>query len=322
MPAVGVSVFTRDSVLASGAWGAADLSIDEPVTVDHLWDLASLTKGLVTLPEVLSLVDEGVLVLHTPLADQWGRAAGSDLGRATLAQVLSYDAGMPASAPFYLLDVASRSERIEAVIGTSADRDPGAGAVYSDIGAIALGELVAEIRGRSLAELAAARNGLVFNPDGRTAVATERCAWRRRLVKAEVHDENAASLGGVAGHAGAFGTLQQVAAAASDWLRGSAVSPELGDEATREHSRGSDGERFGLGWWLANTRGLGGPSPGEGSWGLSGFVGNRLWMEPTRGYGVLVLSNRIHPERGDRGPYNAWCDELLQLVANALASSA
>ena len=315
MPATAVAVFTRDEVTAQGVWGIGDLTAAEPATAQHLWDLASLTKGLVTLPEVLALVDQGRIALDAPLRQAWPRVDGRPIGEATLAQVLSYNAGMPASDDFFSASGLTRAERIDKALGTGLERPIGSGAVYSDIGAIAMGELVQDLTGSGLPALAAARTGLRFNPAGGPFIATEECAWRGRLIKGEVHDENAWSFDGVAGHAGAFGTLTQVADAARAWLAGTVVSPRSHHESVTEHSSNESGERFGLGWWLANTRELGGREPGQDGWGLSGFVGNRVWMEPGRGYGVLVLSNRFHPVRGDRAEYNAWCDDLLDTVA-------
>lgn len=315
MPAVGVAVFSASGSLTEGVWGTADLEAGEPATLAHRWDLASLTKVLVTLPEVLALVDGGVLDLDRPIGEQWDRVRDRPVGAATVAQVLSYDAGLPMWSPFYELGVDERASLVEVILGTELERPPGSGAVYSDIGTLVVGEMVSDLTGTPLNVLAGLRSGLVFGPVAAPVVATERCPWRGRLVKGEVHDEIAAALGGVAGNAGAFGTLAEVAAAAARWFAGTVVSPEMHRRALREHSTNADGERFGLGWWLSNTRGLGGRHPGPRGWGMSGFVGNRLWCEPEYGYGVLVLSNRTHPTRGDRRPFNQWCDDLQDVLA-------
>lgn len=319
MPAVAVGLVTPARVLVRRVHGIANLHTGEPVTTGHLWDLASLTKTLVTLPEVLSLVDEDVLALGLPLGQQWDGLAGRPAGEATLAQLLCYDAGLPASLPFFTTAVGGRDGVMEAALATDLEREPGSRAVYSDIGAIILGHLVSQLRGESLNALSMRRSGLTFGPVARPSVATEECAWRRRLIVGEVHDQNAAALGGEAGHAGAFGTLEQVTACLIAWMRGDVVSPGSHRSALREHSKNGAKERFGLSWWLANTRGLGGRNAGTDGWGMSGFVGNRIWVEPTRGYGVVVLSNRIHPVHGDRTPFNAWCDDLLGAVATVLA---
>lgn len=310
MPAVAISVFDRRGVLAETVQGVADLTTARPATVDSWWDLASLTKVLVTLPEVLSL---GVAV-DTPLDACWPRSAGLPIGRATLGDLLSHRAGLPATVKFFetlsggpaIVDAALR-----------APLTPG-GAVYSDLGFILLGALVEDLTATPLADLARRRSGLALGGAGGPAVATEWCSWRGRLIVGEVHDENAAAMGGAAGHAGAFGTLRLVSAAAQAWLGERVVSPAAHRAARDCWATNDAGERFGLGWWLTPTRGLGGRLAGPAGYGASGFVGNRIWLEPGHGYGVVILSNRVHPARGDRTPFANWCDDLLTEVAKIL----
>jgi CubicO group peptidase (beta-lactamase class C family) len=86
----------------------------------------------------------------------------------------------------------------------------------------------------------------------------------------------------------------------------------------RRCSSNGDGESFGLGWWLAPTRGIGGTQAGQSGYGMSGFVDNRIWLEPDYSYGVVILSNRVHPVRSERAPFTAWCARLLEMVAGAL----
>lgn len=291
MPAVAASVFTRSAVVFSGV-ARADAGA--------WWDLASLTKALVTLPEALTLE------LDTPLGVLWARALGKPVGAVTLRQMLSHTAGLPPTLPFFRT-AKTRDEvvslALETPVAVTGD------AVYSDIGYLLAGELVQEFTGRSLASLALARTGLRFAPLPGPAVPTELCSWRGRVVSGEVHDENAYAMGGVAGHAGAFGTLELVTAAAQACL--GPTPPQASSNA--------GGERYCLGWWLHPTRGLGGPDASPTGYGHSGFVGNRLWFEPDYGYGVLILSNRIHPSRDtDRAPFIAWCDSLLAAAATTL----
>ena len=322
MPAVAVSVFDREQVVYQAIRGAPEHA---------WWDLASVTKILVTLPEALEWLE-----LDKPLGQQWSRAAGRPVAAATVRQLLAHNAGLPAIVPFFQT-AKSRQEIVEGALCLPLEREPGGDAVYSDFGFLLLGELIQETTGRTLADLATARTGLRFGPlgaprrwprragdaaaiaaptggggAGDVAVPTERCPWRGRLVVGEVHDENAYAMGGVAGHAGAFGTLELVTRASRAWFA-------AGDaEVTRCQATNPQGERFGLGWWLGNTRGLGGPSPGPSAYGCSGFVGNRIWLEPDYGYGVVILSNRVHPVRGDRAPFTAWCADLLRAVGSAM----
>ena len=193
----------------------------------------------------------------------------------------------------------------------------GSGAKYSDMNFIVLGAMVEALSVRSLADAAYQRHGLRYAPLPGTAVATERCGWRGRLLVGEVHDENAAAMGGTAGQAGAFATIALIARIAQSWLAELEVSTPLHQEVRRRWSSNRDGESFGLGWWMAPARGSGGPQAGQSGYGMSGFVGNRIWLEPDYGYGVVILSNRVHPVRSDRAPFSAWCAKLLETVAEA-----
>lgn len=294
VPAVAVSVFDRHRVLESAVRGAGR---------DDWWDLASLTKVLVTLPEVLELCPD----LSVRLGDVWERAAGRPIGRATIAELLSHRAGLPATVRLHER-FSGYDTIVEAALRTEIEKRPGA--VYSDIGFLLLGALVQDVSRTPLRVLADRRTGLRLHSPGAPAVPTERCPIRDRLIVGEVHDENAWAMGGSSGHAGAFGTLDLVTRAAQSWLG----TPS---RATECWSTGSDGERYGLGWWLAPTRGLGGSRPGPGGFGHSGFVGNRIWIEPERGYGVVILSNRILWGRGHPEPFRRWCDRLLISVARS-----
>ncbi|GAA3304080.1 beta-lactamase family protein [Dactylosporangium vinaceum] len=295
MPAVAVAVFDRDATVAESVHGVADLTTGRPVTRDCWWDLASLTKVLVTLPAVLRLG----LPRDRPIGELWPRARGRAAGACTVDDLLAHRSGLPATVRFY--ETLHGPAIVDAALGTARSApEP----VYSDLGYIILGALVEDLTGRPLDG-----GGLRLGGPVAPAVATELCPWRGRLICGEVHDENAAALGGYGGHAGAFGTLDLVTAAARRSL-GPLPPPCL--------AQNSAGERFAAGWWLHPARGLGGPGAGRDGFGASGFVGNRIWFEPSRGYGVVVLSNRIHPTRGDRTPYAAWCDDLLTRIATEL----
>lgn len=300
-PATAISVFTVDGPVAEVCTGVADLDIGRPARLaESYWDLASLTKVLVTLPEVLGLAEAGAFALDDPIAAVWPRAV--NLRGVTVRHMLSYSAGLPPTLPLFQTN-AGREAMIAAALAVQPDR---ATPEYSDLNFLLLGAMVEDLSGRRLDDLV---TGLTYHPPRSDSIATERCPWRERLIVGEVHDENASAMGGIAGHAGAFGTLAQVREAARAWLAGR--HPTAHDCWATTPS----GERFGLGWWLPPTREIGGKRPGPGSFGMSGFVGNRIWLEPASGYGVVVLTNRIHPVRRDRAPFTAWCTALLDTIA-------
>ena len=297
MPAVAAAVVTPEGVIREHARGVANLETGEALTREHAFDLASLTKVLVTLPEVLGLLERGQLSLSDPLSlylPEAGWMQQGGLGTATIAQLLAHTSGLPAWMPLYTFP-ADRDTLLARVLQTPLEAVPGERFLYSDLGFIALGHLVERLTGRGLDELAQARGWVTYRPAG-PAVATERCPWRGRVLQGEVHDENAYALGGVSGHAGAFGTLAGVCRAARGWLRG-AVSPATQGVMTRAWSYEMNGNPRGLGWVLGWPGCSGGDLSSPGAFGHTGFTGTSLWVEPARGYALALLTNRVHPTR-------------------------
>jgi CubicO group peptidase (beta-lactamase class C family) len=189
---------------------------------------------------------------------------------------------------------------------------PGARVVYSDLGFILLGEAIARLAGAPL-EVYLQRAVLeplglprtTYNPlsngfSPEEIVPTEFCAWRHRRCMGEVHDENSASLGGVAGHAGLFSTAAEVAALGQLYLDGGVykgvrlLAPETVAEMVRVQVGGDEDPR-GLGW---HQRSADYASSGHGfsprSFGHTGFTGTSLWVDPDRELVVALLTNRVY----------------------------
>jgi CubicO group peptidase (beta-lactamase class C family) len=133
--------------------------------------------------------------------------------------------------------------------------------------------------------------GLAFAPKG-PAVATERCTWRGRVLRGEVHDENAFALGGAAGHAGLFGTVDGVLDFALGLLDGSGASPAA-LSAMRDRQ---NGDRT-CGWERRFAGWQGGDACSDETIGHTGFTGTGLWIDFERGLGWTLLTNRVHPTR-------------------------
>ncbi len=312
-PASAIAVVGPHGVDALAIDGVANLDTGEQVTSDHLWDLASLTKVLVTVPEILLRIDRGELSLDSTVGSLLPAASGLPTAGLTVAELLSHSSGLPAELPLYR-SARCRQEMIDQILACHLVDENRGTALYSDLGYILLGEIIGAAGEPTLKESPQSRGWASFHPSG-PAVATERCAWRKRTIVGEVHDENAYALGGVAGHAGAFATIESVAEAAQAFLAGNVISPDLSKSMVSEWSKNASGDKFGLGWWLSPSRAMGGTDPGRGSFGASGFVGNRIWIEPERGYGVVILSNRIHPLRTMTEPFKAWAHAVFDDVA-------
>jgi CubicO group peptidase (beta-lactamase class C family) len=298
-----------------------------PVTADTRYDLASLTKVVATLSAVLALASEGELDLDDPVR-RFIASAGwfqqPTLGDATVRQLLTHTSGLPNWTPIF----ARASNRLTALanaLQTPIEHPPGT-FIYSDIGFITLGAIVERVAGERLDRFVQTRlhgplgmHATGFGPlDGVPVAATEHCGWRSRLLEGEVHDENAWALEGVAGHAGLFGTADDLARYARAWLRHDPLlAPEtLLLEATREAVRDGDARR-GLGWQLAAPQASSGARLSASAFGHTGFTGTSLWIDPERDLAFVLLSNRVHPHR-ERG---ADIDTLRPAFHAAAASA-
>jgi len=208
---------------------------------------------------------------------------------------------------------------------------------YSDLGLLLLGEAIARLDGKpgQLDAVIQERvlqplglESLTYNPvrqgrDHYTIAPTENDpTWRQRRCWGEVHDENACGVGGVAGHAGLFGTAADVARFGQFWLEADprlGITPELIAESKREHAE-TDGMRRGLGWMLKAPEGA---SAGDlfsaASYGHTGFTGTSLWIDPQRKLVVACFTNRVYPGREDVEGIHAFRRAVHDLLAENCA---
>ena len=269
------------------------------------YDLASLTKVVATLPCVLRLVSDGELALHDRVGRFFANAGWfqtPSLADTTVLQLLTHTSGLRNWEPLFAR-VSGRTTALAAVLQAPL-REVGS-VRYTDFGFMLLGAIVERVSRRRLdavaqelvfAQLGMTRTG--FGPiDSADVAATEDCGWRGRLLVGEVHDENASVWDGVAGHAGLFGDVVDLARYAVAWLRCDPLlaSPQLLASATAPHARADDGSVRGLGWLLPSA----GVFAGDGArgFGHTGFTGTSLWLDPDAGVASILLTNRIHPHR-------------------------
>jgi CubicO group peptidase (beta-lactamase class C family) len=279
------------------------------VTSDTWYDLASLTKVLCTAPLCLDAMARGRLDPRAPLREMLPEIAwlqnSPNLGDATVLQLATHTSGLPAWQPLYTLGL-DRATLFARLLYTRLQRPPGA-IEYSDLGFILLGYVLERTQNAPLETLARgffARHGLDgelgFTPPRDASIApTEQCPWRSRLLRGEVHDENAFALGGVSGHAGLFGTLRGVSGYARALLDGRLHSAALVDYLSQEHARAAppDLDRRGFGWGLMSPGWGGGDLMSAHSIGHTGFTGTGLWIDLERGRYTVLLTNRVHPSR-------------------------
>ena len=298
----------RNGRTESYAAGTLDPDSGEPCTVDAIFDLASLTK-LATTALVLTFVRDGDITLD----DRFDRLMPEFVDpRATLRQVLTHTAGLAWHRDYYKV-----ASGIDAIAALAAREEiaypPGRGYAYSDLGYMMFTAALPRLAETPFTELLATRVlrplGVTeaelryLPPDWRACAATEFDAtWRKRRIRGEVHDENAYAMGGIAGHAGLFGTAAAVAKLMPVYTNGAVIGKALAAESRREQALGPNIRR-GLGLVLRPPVG---PNCSErfslASIGHTGFTGTSAWYDPEKDLLVVLLTNSVYYGR-ERDPY-------------------
>lgn len=313
----------KGAVVFSGRAGRCSLDPNAlPVGEETIFDLGSLTKPLVTTLALMDLVDQGRCDLDQPLEDLLPRDSLEDKASIPLRYLLAHAAGFPDWKPYYKTlgpgSWRACKQRVrEWILKEPLIYPPGAGCVYSDLGFMLLEWVVETQLGEGLADRVEARffkplglgGTFLFQRDQRPRfredafAATEHCAWRGRVLRGEVHDENAFAMGGYSGHAGLFGTAGEVFALAG-MLREHALglrSDVLRPDTVRIFFRRQadiPGCGRALGWDMPSASGsAAGRFFSPGSVGHLGFPGTSLWMDLEKDVQVVLLTNRIHPTR-------------------------
>lgn len=314
-PGAVVAVGRADTVLYLHAFGHLDYEHGQAVTTETVYDLASLTKVVGLTTAMMQLVAEGRVALDTPAVHYVPAFRDSSV---TVRQLLTHSSGLPAWKPLFR-QAHSRADMFALVDAEPLESPPGTRMVYSDLGAIVLTQIVEHVTGERLDRYLESR---LFGPLGMTdtrylppASWLDRIAptevdttWRHRLVRGEVHDENAAAMGGISGHAGLFSTAPDLAKFAQLMLT-------FGRTGARAHGR--TGDRLVDSATIAaftqvqdpafSSRALGWDTPSKGSsagdllspraFGHTGFTGTSIWIDPEKDLFVILLTNRVYPTR-------------------------
>jgi uncharacterized protein YbbC (DUF1343 family)/CubicO group peptidase (beta-lactamase class C family) len=274
----------------------------EPMTVDTVFDLASLTKVVATTPAVLALWEDGRLELEAPVARYLPELSGTTAGAATVQALLLHASGLPEVGAASV--GADGLNGIIRAVARGPHREPAGEFRYGDTGFVLLGEIVRRVSGIPLDEFVERR---FFRPMGlRHTGFNPPAGWRARIAPTDangetrgvVHDPLARRLGGVAGHAGLFSTAQDLARVCRMLLDGGRLGGTryLRDSTVRRMFEAHPvGEALrGLGWDMASpfSRTLGAFFP-AGSLGHTGFTGPAVWLDPRSRAYLIVLANRL-----------------------------
>lgn len=326
-------------------------SVVEPYRVankiDTIYDLASLTKPLVTGLLCARRIELGELTLDSSVSHYLPEFDRTDKSMITIRELLTHTSGLPAWRPLYVLTEEQTDRAAGAIASLDLEYKPGTRVVYSDLGFIALGILLERMMHQRLADIAKPEifeslklQQTFFNPEialqtGIAACETgntyelgmskqmgagEYANSRQRLIWGEVHDGNAYFLGGAAGHAGLFSTARETFLMAQQFLGESTtlLEPET-CLMFRENMTPGLEEARSIGWQLAATKdSTGGADLPPDSFGHNGFTGTCVWIDPSRRRVFILLTNRTHAHALPFANINAVRREFNSLAAKTL----
>src|ERR1044072_5539213 len=348
LPGAVIVVGHHGQIVWRKAYGARAVEpAREPMTTDTIFDLASLTKIVATSTSIMILIERGEVRLNDLVIKFIPEMKGEGRDAITIEQLLTHTSGF---APDF--DLRERwigyDEAMKRLYREPLRNPPGSRFVYSDIGFIALGEVVHRVSGQTLDEFARQnifqplgmkhtaykpaanlfsriaptekrRGQMNYLGDNAKDVGTEGEQW----LRGQVHDPTSFRMGGVAGHAGLFSTADDLAIYCRMIMNGGRsgavqiLSPMSVAAMTTPHAVSEQGQARGLGWDIATTFST---NKGDlfplGSFGHTGFTGTSIWIDPSSDTFIVFLSNRVHPDgKGDVGPLRG---RVASIVAGSI----
>ena len=317
-------------------------------SLDTIYDLASLTKPLITGMLCAQLFEKGELTLDSAVAHYLPEFERTDRQMITVRQLLTHTSGLPAWRPLYVLAEGKRERALGIVANEALEYKPGTRVVYSDLGFIVLGFLLERLTGIKLAKLVQTEiieplqlQHTFFNPElalqtgiaacetgnayeretARSSGAENYPSWREQVIWGEVHDGNSYFLGGVAGHAGLFSTANETLRLATQFLahQSELLNADTCTELfTRNMTEGLEEARS-IAWQLAQSpeSAAGAMLPAD-SFGHSGFTGTSCWIDPHHQRVFILLTNRTHARSLPFVNINSVRREFHSLAAAAL----
>ncbi len=344
MPGAVVLVARRGQIAYSRAFGNKSVQPKtEPMTLDTIFDIASLTKVMATAPSIMLLVENGSLRLDDKVKRYLPDFSGGGKENITVRQLLTHHSGLP---PDFNLSRqwSGHAAALEELWKIGTDFEPGKEFAYSDLNFIALGEIVYAVSKEKLDVFAKEHiflplglSDTYFRPPDRLMKRIAPTEPRRNTLKylkgqmsqasldeilrGEVHDPTAWRMGGVAGHAGMFSSAQDIAIYAQMLLdkgtsRGKRfLSPLTVEAMTTRQSPENSVQIRGFGWDIDSIYSSPRGDLFKEGFGHTGFTGVSLWIHPPTDTFVIILSNRVHPDGGKD------INHLRGVVANIVAAS-
>ena len=321
-------VAEQGKVMFADARGNAVVEPEKiPAALDTIYDLASLTKPLVTGLLCARRIEIGEVTLDSSVSHYLPEFDRTDKQSITVRHLLTHSSGLPAWRPLYILAKGDRERTLAEIANLELEYKPGTRVVYSDMGFITLGFLLERLTQNPISNLANDElfeplqlHRTFFNPESSVQTGIAACEtgnayergtchdsvpqtdfkeyenWRERLIWGEVHDGNAYFLGGVSGHAGLFSTAFETLALAHQFLAGQSrlLNAQTCELFSQNMTEGLEEART-IAWQLAATRdSAAGPDLPPDSFGHSGFTGTSCWIDPNQQRVFILLTNRTH----------------------------
>ena len=337
----GVLLASKDGeIFFKEAFGFHTYDKKRETRTSDIFDLASITKVITTTSAIMKLYEDGKIELDDPVVKYLPEFKGKQVNhfdqksKITIRNLMTHTGGLPPFKTYYLLENDSEV-RLDSLFNSEPEIGIGEKMIYSDIGLITLGILIEKVSGVTLDKFV---DSLVFKPLGMTStfynppkekhhriVPTEISEnYRIGLIHGEVHDENAHSFGGVAGHAGLFSTVRDLARFSQlmlnkglyGWTR--IFKTETVDLFTQKANI-VDGSSRCLGWDSPDGFASGGVYLSDKSFGHNGFTGTSLWIDPENQVIVILLTNAVHPNRSWKElKYFDWRQRIHSAVYETL----
>lgn len=310
-----MAITQHGKLLALRGVGRFTYSDDSPeVTAETVYDLASLTKVIVTTAVCMILYDRGKFHLEQRLVELIPAFRSQDARRehVTLRTLLAHSSGLPAYVRLFER-ARTKEELLDQALAVPLQADPGTRVEYSDIGFILLGAVLEMLAQEPLDQFwereiyqPLGLRMIAFNPPHAwkplIPPAEDDRVFRKRIIRGEVDDENASVMGGVAAHAGCFATALDAATFAECMLAGGGplFKQHTVDLFTRREGA-PPGTSRALGWDTPSAPSQSGKHFSTRSYGHLGFTGTSLWIDPERRLSVTLLTNRTWPDRSAQG---------------------
>ena len=299
IPGAVILIATSDRILWKEAFGSRQLVPTQlPMTADTIFDIASVTKVAAALPAILHLYDRGLLDFDTTVGEVFGLDDSYPVAPLTLTELLTHTAGLPLRT--YIEQYGTdRAAILEGLCREPLAAEPGTQVAYCNRGFVLLGMIAEKISGMPLDRYVTEHiwqplgmHETFYNPPARYLPRIAPTEYRDELGACQhgtVHDESCAWLGGVAGHAGAFSTADDLLRFCRMILQkgGTVLRPETVEKSLQVYTHGLNDAR-GLGWDYFRKAGV---------FGHTGFTGTSIYLDPPNDLCCIFLTNRVHPTR-------------------------